>query len=258
MKANLIEYTGKGNVCQHLYAAAILCAAKDTRLTMHPDGARHYYNKFVLEFNKDSSKMPDVMMDQLSKIADTIPSCWEFLDVTFLFEGVTRAFTHQLVRTRTASFAQQTMRVLDVDGWEYLTGPSIEYEYQKEMYSDSMESIDYAYKELIKSGAKIEDARGLLPTNIKTNIMMKMNFRTFVDLVRKRRSPRVQGEYREAVEQMCAEVLRVWPWASLFIDRDVDHYFKVIEDNINALDTVTEEQREQLLKAIHKIREGGK
>ena len=53
-------------------------------------------------------------------MANTIPSSWEFVDYTFLVTGVSRAYTHQQVRTRAASYAQQTMRVLNMGEFDYI------------------------------------------------------------------------------------------------------------------------------------------
>jgi thymidylate synthase ThyX len=80
-----------------------------------------------------------------------------------------------------------------------------------------MDDISETYRELIIMGAKPEDARGVLPTDILTNICMKMNLRAFSDLVKKRSSPRVQDEYAQVLKLMVEEVLKIWPWALTFI-----------------------------------------
>lgn len=59
-------------------------------------------------------------LDHLSYMMDTIQTSFEFVDVVFLIKGVSRALTHQLVRTRTASYQQQAMRVVDARDFEYL------------------------------------------------------------------------------------------------------------------------------------------
>lgn len=205
MKVTLISYTQD--------AIELLIFTKNTRLTMTPD-------------RLDAIKMwsQEQKWNELEYMANTIPSSWEFVDYTFMIEGVTRAFTHQLVRTRTASFAQQTMRVLDVSkgkGWDYATGPSIKTE-NKILYDLIMATIDDGYKSLIKDGAAIEDARGILPTNILTNIVMKINMRNFVELIYKRSGPRVQGEYRDVLAAMQTAVKKVHPWIGIFIDRTFD------------------------------------
>jgi flavin-dependent thymidylate synthase len=230
MQVTLLDYTGIGN-SEKDHAINLLIFTKSTRLQMSPT---------LLD---DIANWPlEKKMEELNYMANTIPSSWEYVDYTFMIEGVTRAFTHQLVRTRTASFAQQTMRVLNVSdgpGWAYLTGPSIigNADINKQaLYSATMSIIDNSYKELIANGATIEDARGLLPTNILTNIVMKINMRNFVELVQKRSSSRVQGEYRDVLQAMKEAVLAAHPWVSVFLDRTFDRAVTDLEAAINSFD----------------------
>lgn len=220
MKVTLLNYTQD--------AAELMIFTKNTRLTMSPTGLA------------DIKAWPEERkMQELEYMANTIPSSWEFVDYTFMIESVTRAYTHQQVRTRSASFAQQTMRVLDVSegpGWSYLTGPTIERDkILSTMYDGCMGHIADLYKFLIRHGATIEDARGILPTNILTNIVMKINMRNFVDLIYKRSSPRVQGEYRSVLEGMKASVLEVHPWMNLFIDRTFDRAARDLDEKISTI-----------------------
>lgn len=220
----LIDWTGAGSPNKD-YAINLLLFTKNTRLTMNPDALQ--------EVNMMDH---DKKLEQLKYMANTIPSSWEFVDYTFAINGVTRGFTHQLVRTRHASFAQQTMRVLDVSegpGWDYGVGPTVEQsQWLQDIYRGSMDHAAKSYKALISSGAAIEDARGVLPTNILTNIIMKINMRTFVEMVRKRSSPRVQGEYRMVLEQLKEAVRAVHPWIDLFIERDFEKAAKDLTDMI--------------------------
>jgi len=197
MKVSLISYTQD--------AIEILIFTKNTRLRMAPAG-----------LDEIKSWPEEKKLQELEYMSTTIPSSWEFCSMTFCIEGVTRAFTHQLVRTRTASYAQQAMRIVDMTDFEYYTGPSIN-EQAKETYDYGMKGINKVYQQLIRDGAKPEDARGILPTNILTNICMKINLRNFSDLVKKRLTPRVQDEYAEFLQQAMAAVLYEWPWARMFI-----------------------------------------
>lgn len=222
MKITLIDYTGCGNPDPE-HAIDVLIFTKSTRLNMAPG-----------LFREISNWPREKKLEELRYMANTIPSSWEFVDYTFLVEGVTRAFTHQFVRSRQWSFAQQTMRVLDVStgpGWDYLKGPSIPL--GDDIYDPTMGQIATAYKDLIRIGAKIEDARGILPTNILTNIVGKCNMRTFVETVRKRSSPRTQGEYRDVLEEMKQAVRTVHPWIDIFIERDVDKAIEDLQNEIN-------------------------
>jgi len=175
-------------------------------------------------------------MRELEYMSKTVPSSWEFVDLIFVIEGVSRAFTHQLVRTRTASYAQQAMRVANMTDFEYETGPSIEKDVDlKYAYDGYMKEINTSYQALLKDGAAPEDARGILPTNIHTNIVAKYNLRAFSDLVIKRSDGRVQSEYQLALWKMVDEVLRVWPWAELFIMPKHNESFSILSKYLEAM-----------------------
>ena len=200
MKVTLIGFTTN--------AAEMLIFTKNTRLNMTPSGLSD-----IIEWSDERKAK------ELQYISNTIKSSWEFVDYTFMIEGVSRAFTHQFVRNRMGSYAQQTMRVLDVSGFDYVTGPTA----NVERYHETMGHINAEYKYLIEDGVKIEDARGILPTNICTNIAVKYNLRTLSDMLASRRSMRTQSEFRDVAAAMEAEVLRVHPWALMFLrDRKAD------------------------------------
>lgn len=260
MKVTLIDYTGANGYDQHWYAAQLLIFTKSTRLEMRP--------KLLNEIRQWPRKKIE---EELLYMANTIPSSWEFVDYVFMIEGVTRAFTHQLVRSRHASFAQQAMRVLDVSegpGWDYLTGPSIldnpiTYADEhgnsitlQEEYHEGMGRISKTYKRLIANGAKIEDARGILPTNILTNICVKMNMRAFVELIHKRGSSRVQDEYRAVLAAMKAEALAAHPWIAIFIEQDAAKAVNDLEASILSLpvNSMSDEKRTRMIKLLDQIR----
>jgi thymidylate synthase (FAD) len=243
MKVDLIDYTGKHADNSSIYAAAILIFTKSTRLEMKPD-------LFAEILNWPASKITE----ELDYMANTIPSSWEFVDYTFLITGVTRAFTHQFVRSRQFSFAQQTMRVLNVKGWDYGTGPSIEAnDVANGIYDRTMDMLATTYDVLIESGIPVEDARGILPTNILTNIVAKCNMRTFVELVRKRSSPRTQDEYRNVLDAMQLEVMGVHPWIRLFIKRTFEQASQDLDARIRNLD-IPPVEKITMMKLVDQMR----
>lgn len=265
MKVTLIDYTGAGAADPARHAANLLVFTKNTRLEMRAG------------LMDDIAAWPDSRIEEeLAYMANTIPSSWEFVEYKFLIEDVTRAFTHQFVRTRTGSYAQQTMRVLNVNGWTYGTGPSVpsreeiladdasgnkrlndEERERAGLYHQAMNGIATIYDDLINAGAKIEDARGVLPTNIHTNIVAKFDLRTMADTARKRASSRTQGEYRDVMDAMKAEVLRVHPWARLFFERTFDKAASELEKELIglAMQGVIEEGRKvELIKLIDQMR----
>jgi hypothetical protein len=248
MKVDLIDHTGAGRN-DPWYAAALLIWTKRTRTEMSPGGLEE-----ILSWPEERK------IEELRYMAATIPSSWEFVDFIFLIRGVTRAFTHQLVRTRTASYAQQTMQVLRMDGWQYFTGPSLERSPRaRDRYQATMRDVSRAYSELSDMpGVRTEDARGLLPTNILTNIVVKMNLRTLCDLLRKRASPRNQGakpgyegEWTHVRRMIKEEMVAALPWTEIFLNRTAD---AVAHDMFLLLERVQDEQlRTQLTKGVDQL-----
>ena len=245
MQVQLISYTGKGSADPAREAANLLVFTKSTRLQMTPS----------LMEDIESWPWPKIE-NELAYMARTIPSSWEFVDYVFLITGVTRAFTHQLVRTRTSSYAQQTMRVLDVRGFDWVAGPTIaEDERLAARYRDIMNGLNAEYQNLIDQGAAVEDARGILPTNICTNIVMKANLRNLAELLTKRSSPRTQGEYRQFLLGMKAEMIRVHPWCEMFLNRDFNAAATELDEAI-AANISDPAERTRMIKLVDELRKG--
>lgn len=174
-------------------------------------------------------------LKELDYMLKTIQSSWEFVDYTFEITGVSRAFTHQLVRTRDGSYAQQSQRTVDMsDSFDFVYPESLElraYEGDIEertieemehtsncfLLGDCLYEIEETYKKLIENGIPPQDARSILPTNTATNIIAKFNLRTLSNMAKTRLCTRTQGEYQKIFKAMKAEVVKVHPWAEKFI-----------------------------------------
>lgn len=201
-------------------AMDLLIFTKRTRLEMDPKG-----------LDAVRALSTEEKLAELAYMANTIPSSWEFVDYTFLVTGVSRAYTHQQVRTRSASYAQQTMRVLDMSkGYEYVhTDRNKADPRAMAIIADTNNFIRESYEGLINLGQPVEDARGILPTNIATNIVCKFTLRTMAELARSRSGGRTQGEYQKIVLAMIEQVLAVHPWAEKFFAPKGRDYFADIE-----------------------------
>lgn len=206
MNVQLIDYTGAGSG-DPLYAARLLAYTKNTRLEQGA-GSRALWAKVSDEY----------IFEQLDYIARTIRSSWEFVDYTFEITGVTRAFTHQFVRTRTGSYAQQSQRSVSITDFTAECPEAIagDREFAKIWY-EAINAIRDGYGTLLEGGVSAQDARGLLPTNVHTNIIAKFNLRTLADLTAKRSNLRAQGEYSRVAGLMAKAVLEVHPWAEAFL-----------------------------------------
>jgi flavin-dependent thymidylate synthase len=213
MKVTLINFTQE--------AEELLIFTKSTRLNLSPgllDSIRGWPVERIGE--------------ELKYIANTIKSSWEFVSYVFMIEGVSRGFTHQFVRSRHGSYAQQSMRVTNMSHYDFVMPERIAAKPSAKALVDNCNRVIMAtYRGLVEDeGIPAEDARSVLPTNISTNICVKHNLRSFSDLAISRLGGRTQDEYQRVMNAMVDEVLKVHPWARDFIFGKLDRdYFAEIE-----------------------------
>lgn len=197
MKVKLIDYTAD--------ALALLLYTKNTRL----QGGES--SLFAIRQWPEHKKL-----EHLAYMKDTIKSSWEFVNYTFEISGVTRAFTHQLVRTRNGRYAQESMRTVDVRNNPVKVPTVDDKDFQADI--DAMFGcIVSDYADLIDRGMPVQDARGILPTNATTSIIAQFSLRTLHEMALVRLCTRTQGEYQDVFRAMKAAVCKVHPWADDFI-----------------------------------------
>lgn len=157
-----------------------------------------------------SDEEADTIFNEMKKTA--LNGVFEWITLVFQVEGVTRAFTHQLVRHRVGfSFSQESMRFTQVAPVKAMAGPSIlKNQTALKVWNDTLEQIDFAYQELQGLGVETQDARGILPTNVLTKIGFSTNYRSLVQLCGDRLCLQAQDEWRTVVHNMKDEVRRVW------------------------------------------------
>jgi len=98
---------------------------------------------------------------------------------TFLFEGISRTCTHQLVRHRLASFSQESQRYVDLSrgGWKAIVPDAIASNPVAQAELEEFWQIaEEKYARLRALGIRKEDARFLLPNAAETRIVTTMNF----------------------------------------------------------------------------------
>lgn len=121
----------------------------------------------------------------------------EAIDLHFMVEGVTRAFTHQMVRQRTAVYAQESMRFAVKDSIAARPGPLVAADPDAmSIWDDAIDRIWEAYNVLIASGIPAEEARGLLPHDTLTRLNFKTNLRNLADHLGNRLCTQAQWEWR--------------------------------------------------------------
>lgn len=165
----------------------------------------------------------------------------EAVNFHFRFKGVTRGFTHQIVRQRTAAYSQESTRFAVKETVPVGLPPSLvgsdpdgyKFEYQEYMntvnnwkedteqsahdyahkytsqqdrwrhkWDELMAQIEVTYNELVNDGMPAEDARGALPTNLLT----QMNYFT-----------NLRGLKGHSGMRLCTQAQREWKdvWAQI-------------------------------------------
>lgn len=97
----------------------------------------------------------------------------------FLFEGISRTCTHQLVRHRLGSYSQESQRYVDLSkgGWTPIVPPPFEEQPEARAVLDDFWALaEEKYARLRELGVRKEDARFLLPNAAETRIVTSMNY----------------------------------------------------------------------------------
>lgn len=158
----------------------------------------------------------------------------EFIDLHFLLEGVTRAFTHQLVRQRTAVYVQESQRfaVKEDARWEVAMPPSIaalkKDDPNRRIWEDAIARVSWAYNSLINGGIPAEDARGLLPTNITTRVHYHTNLRNLVSHAGKRLCSQAQYEWKQVWHAMLIAIQNYGPDSESWQQYEIANLFKPV------------------------------
>jgi flavin-dependent thymidylate synthase len=121
----------------------------------------------------------------------------EAIDFMFQIEGVTRAFTHQLVRQRTAVYAQESLRFAVKERIAARPGPLVASDARAmKVWNRAVGAAWNGYRELIANGVPAEEARGLLPHDTLTRVVYKTNLRNLADHAGNRLCTQAQFEWR--------------------------------------------------------------
>ncbi len=136
----------------------------------------------------------------------------EHTSFTFAISDVSRVLTHQLVRHRIASYAQQSQRYVDLKEPNYVTPPKISKDKEmKKAYEKIMENIWREYNKLLDLGVPAEDSRFVIPNAACTNIIVTMNARSLMNFFELRTCMHAQWEIRKLANKMLKEVKKVAP-----------------------------------------------
>jgi len=150
-----------------------------------------------------------------SAIKDAHGGTLEHANFTFLIEGDSRVFTHQLVRHRIVSYLQMSQRKVPLYDMKMIYPSS--YGEHRQRVEEFVEEAMGLYHFLIDAGVPPEDARYHMPHGMETRIFMTINGRSLMHLFRLRtKSPPAQWEFCNIANRMLELVREVCP--NMFVE----------------------------------------
>lgn len=149
--------------------------------------------------------------------------------ITVMFT-VDRGVTHEFVRHRTASFAQESTRyvnyskgkfgnqigVIDITGGIDLDGKMSKMSAEEKMavlnlWYEAIESAEKYYMKMIELGATPQIARSVLPNSTKATLTITTNFREWRHILKLRTAPDAHPQIREVCIPLLTELKKRIP-----------------------------------------------
>jgi len=131
------------------------------------------------------------------------------------FRIITNRFTtHQIVRHRLFSYSQESQRYCNYSKGKFneeitFVRPVDLGEGKKySIWCQSMQNAENAYKEFIAAGGKAEQARSVLPSSCKTEIVMTGNFRSWKHFLSLRMDSHAQADVRFIANEINIELAK--------------------------------------------------
>lgn len=183
----------------------------------------------------------------------------ESIDFQFMIEGLDRSISHQMVRQRTAVYAQESMRfampseILEETSlppslwgtrpfggqrpgengfteseWASLLPEEKDRQLNRQRWDESLESIAVDYQAMIDRGMPAEEARGLLPHAIATRIMYKTNLRNLVEHAGNRLCTQAQFHWRVIFSSL---VQAIRTYSTPYCEKDDNWQFRMIANS---------------------------
>lgn len=185
---------------------------------------------------------------------------FEFSHLNVRFSDVSRGFTHEMVRHRLCSFAQESTRYVDESDLHVVVPPHKD----EQDYTDStmnfremLETSQLHYKDLRRRGWKPEDARQVLPIATRSQIVVGANVREWRHIFKMRCDHFVHWEIRAVMLNLlrwCQENIPVVFDDFKFFTLGEKEYARPIMPSRNIAERMKENQDyESIIKSLPEL-----
>jgi len=156
--------------------------------------------------------------------------------LTVEFNNVSRGFTHELVRHRLAAFTQESTRYVDESNFLVVIPPAKDADEKlveltfpsgqkdKVSFKEWVDLNEQMYRGLRKAGWVSQDARQVLPTGIKAQIVMTANLREWRHIFKLRCAPDAHWEIRAVMLNLLKDLKQLVP--VIFDDFEINEELK--------------------------------
>jgi thymidylate synthase (FAD) len=152
-------------------------------------------------------------------------SMLEMVDATFFIE-CSRVVSHELVRHRIASYQQESQRFVRYDEEDpddlFVIPAAYEDTGVGSMMAMFCENSLVAYKNMLLNDVPKQEARYVLPNATRTRIIVKMNLREWMHVLRLRAHPSAQPEMQEVANAILEILEERYPEVFSFVRADLD------------------------------------
>jgi len=176
--------------------------------------AKYFRNKFPELFSDITMPTND---DKIAEV-ETV-SKLEYVEERFYHQTrsvrfiCNRGFTHELVRMRPCSFAQESTRYCDYSGEvtnirpEWLGENNMKYD----IWNNAVTYCEDHYKDLRDLGCKPQEARGVLPIDVKTEIVLTTNLAEWWHIFGLRTANAAHPSMQQLMRPLCKEFQKMEP-----------------------------------------------
>lgn len=172
---------------QHIEKIGRVCYKSEDKITEDGESAKKFVKMLI-------SRGHEAMIEHGS------------ISVKFICD---RGVSHELVRHRIASFAQESTRYCNYSQDKFGSELTFikpcfweENSYNYDQWLTMMKNAEYYYLELLKHGATPQEARSVLPNSLKTEITITANYREWRNIFKLRTANAAHPQMREIMRPL--------------------------------------------------------
>lgn len=186
---------------------------------INEEAFRTVVGRSVMATNGIDPDNPPEVMPWEEMLKGGLQTALETQVVVFEVAGASRTLTHQLVRTRKASFHQQSQRAAFMGERPNVRMPaSVERSpIAKAAFLTAVEAAREAYRIICEEDVSYQDARFILPEGTETYILCEYSLRTFADTYAYRGCSMFQWDHVYVMREMRRLLVEAHPWLDSYI-----------------------------------------